>query len=887
MNTRNAFYLIPATLILNMLLMGFVLAVITSADETAFITITVDTPTDSNLLTVCSDVLPNDCSLRGAITKANGDASNQYSIIVPPGLYTLSVSGAGEDNNATGDLDITASMLLRGDIGTIINGNQLDRVLDVHSGITVTMEKLLIQGGHAPDGLPSLVPGGSGTNGDDGGGIRNTGVLTITDCTIANNQSGTGGAAGVMPGIPLVGGNGGNGGNGGGIYNNGILVILDSTISGNLAGSGGAGGPAGNAVAIPGGIGGFGGNGGGIANDSTLTIVQSSILNNKSGAGGMGGTGSNGVIPPFGPGGPGGPGGNGGSGGGIFNTSNLTITLSTVDGNITGDGGMAGTAGVPGTPAPSLFSLPAGSGGDGAGIYNLSGAIWLRIDSTTLSNNVTGNGGTGGTGAVGSMAPVGPGGPGGLAGNGGNGGGLYNDGNPAIVINTTLSGNLTGKGGAGGAGGAGGGGVAPGGNGGNGGNGGFGGGIFNQAVITLTNNTIASNQTGLFGVGGIGGLPGGVAGAPGMKGDGGGVAQNAGTVSLRNTIIGDNTGSVDNDCWGTFNTLGYNLIETASPNCLLIGDLSGNIMGQDPRLFSLGNHGGSNQTHALKDDSPAIDSANPATPGSGGNACATDDQRKDTRDDMRCDIGAFELQYADSDTVQKCSLATGSYTFGPTLAQIDVTSLGSLSCLSVKLVNHHHPNAGIHYQTGRYWTITPTGLNYTVNLTLPHNLPDHSIGLIGKYTGSGQNWVFGRTSATPSRISLHGITQLSDWAVGSNYPPTLTLASKAGFINSVSSFCAADFANHFHDKDGDTLQKVKIITLPITGTLKLSNTAVMVNQVITATNLSNLTYTPPSGWTGNTNFGWNGYDGMSYALSSGMMNITITLRSLYLPIILR
>jgi hypothetical protein len=264
MNTRNGFYLIPAALILNILLMGFVLAVIASAGETAFITITVDTLTDTNLLTVCSDGTPNDCSLRGAITKANGDASNFYTIFVPAGMYLLTLNGAGEDNNTTGDLDLTASMILRGDVGTIINGNQLDRVLDVHSGITVTMEKLFIQGGHAPDGLLSMIPGGAGTNGDDGGGIRNTGVLTITNCTVANNQSGTGGAARAMPGIPIPGGNGGNGGNGGGIYNNGILVILDSTVSSNLAGSGGAGGPAGNGVAIPGGIGGFGGNGGGL-----------------------------------------------------------------------------------------------------------------------------------------------------------------------------------------------------------------------------------------------------------------------------------------------------------------------------------------------------------------------------------------------------------------------------------------------------------------------------------------------------------------------------------------------------------------------------------------------------------------------------------------------
>jgi hypothetical protein len=115
-------------------------------------------------------------------------------------------------------------------------------------------------------------------------------------------------------------------------------------------------------------------------------------------------------------------------------------------------------AGVPGAPVPSIISMPAGNGGDGAGIYNLSSAIWLSIDSTTLSNNVTGNGGTGGMGAVGNMVPPGPGSPGGLAGNGGNGGGLYNDGNPAIAINTTVSGNLTGNGGAGGTGGAGGGG---------------------------------------------------------------------------------------------------------------------------------------------------------------------------------------------------------------------------------------------------------------------------------------------------------------------------------------------------------------------------------------------------------------------------------------------
>ena len=58
---------------------------------------------------------------------------------------------------------------------------------------------------------------------------------------------------------------------------------------------------------------------------------------------------------------------------------------------------------------------------------------------------------------------------------------------------------------------------------------------------------------------------------------------------------------------------------------------------------------GEHFTHALLLGSPAIDAGDPATPGSGGSACESKDQRDwvrpidaDLDGTARCDIGAYE-----------------------------------------------------------------------------------------------------------------------------------------------------------------------------------------------------------------------------------------------------
>jgi CSLREA domain-containing protein len=106
-------------------------------------TITVNTTNDE----LNSD---GDCSLREAIQAANTDAtvdacttgSGADTITLPAGTYTLSLAGASEDANATGDLDITSVITIDGAdaASTTIDGGGLDRVLDVRPSGGATLE---------------------------------------------------------------------------------------------------------------------------------------------------------------------------------------------------------------------------------------------------------------------------------------------------------------------------------------------------------------------------------------------------------------------------------------------------------------------------------------------------------------------------------------------------------------------------------------------------------------------------------------------------------------------------------------------------------------------------------------------------------------------------
>ncbi len=205
---RTAFHFIAVILSSSLLVVGTLL--LKSSPSRAEIQSTINVNSTNDDL-----VVNGNCTLREAIRAANTDApvdqcpagSGTDTIVLPEGTYTLAVPGTGEDQAATGDLDITqaVSIVGAGLANTIIDGNGValqDRVFDVDplaSGISVTFSGLTIQNGYVISA--------------NGGGIRNSGSLTLDSVAIKNSTMT------------------GSGEGGGGIYNTGTLVLQDSLVS--------------------------------------------------------------------------------------------------------------------------------------------------------------------------------------------------------------------------------------------------------------------------------------------------------------------------------------------------------------------------------------------------------------------------------------------------------------------------------------------------------------------------------------------------------------------------------------------------------------------------------------------------------------------------------
>jgi CSLREA domain-containing protein len=189
-----------------------------------------------------------DCSLREAIIAANA-GSGLDEVVVPAGTFVLSLAGTGEDAAATGDLDVTDSLILRGGgaTSTIIDGNAADRVLQVLSGVELTVSRLTVRNG---------VSGA-------GGGINNLGTTSISGCAISDNLADDGGGIANLGGVVTVAAGSVIDGNaaefdGGGVLNFGAATLSvrgGSEITGNVAGRGGgiysqSGTPVENAVLV-------------------------------------------------------------------------------------------------------------------------------------------------------------------------------------------------------------------------------------------------------------------------------------------------------------------------------------------------------------------------------------------------------------------------------------------------------------------------------------------------------------------------------------------------------------------------------------------------------------------------------------------------------------
>jgi len=208
--------------------------------------ITVDVTLDSNdpAYQACTSAA-NDCSLRGAISRANANPATTFTILVPAGIYTLTIPGADEDSNATGDLDLRASLTLQGvGMETSIlqagerKGDGIDRVLDMTGSETITVQvaQLTIQHGEVKDDK-------------QGGGMAIRGAnsdATLTQVMFKDN-TGEGYSFGA------------------GLFSNATTQVIDCVFSGN--GNGGEGGAVYHAV-------------------TSISFVRTTMMNNTSQYGG-------------------------------------------------------------------------------------------------------------------------------------------------------------------------------------------------------------------------------------------------------------------------------------------------------------------------------------------------------------------------------------------------------------------------------------------------------------------------------------------------------------------------------------------------------------------------------------------------------------------------
>ena len=310
-------------------------------------------------------------------------------------------------------LDITTTVAIDGPGSNTlaVSGNNAVEVFAIASGVTATISGLTVEhgagtaagGGGGIDNSGTLTMTYSAVSDNTasalGGGVSNLGTLTVIHSAVTGNSTGTG--------TGLSGLNGG-----GGIFSDGELSVQDSTVSDN-----------GTAVAAnP-------SDGGAIANAGGLVDITGSTVSGNSALGDVTGPGET------------------GEGGAIWNGQSgfLSVDDSTMAANrASADGGaIDDTGGGLGILAHTTLS-DNNAAGDGGGIDN-GGSVWIVSASTLAGDTAVQGGGidNAGTMLVETSTISG--------GNAGVGGGVDNSGQLAVTLSTvagSVGGGLDNGGGA-------------------------------------------------------------------------------------------------------------------------------------------------------------------------------------------------------------------------------------------------------------------------------------------------------------------------------------------------------------------------------------------------------------------------------------------------------
>jgi CSLREA domain-containing protein len=309
-------------------------------------------------------------------------------------------------------------------------------------------------------------------------------------------------------------------------------------------------------------------------------------------------------------------------------TAGITVTLNSLfmtGGDVEGQGGAIRNAASSTLILTSVVVKENKASTGGGGLANTGGSAVVQITQSVVQSNSVQGAGPAGGGILGINSGQITIAQSAIVDNqalGGDGGGFSIDG-PLVLKNVTISGNSAAN---------------------------NGGGIYLDSGgtgtwnnVTITNNTADANNDD--------------------QGDGGGVLSATSTrPTVSNSLLAGNfdnssSGSVYADCasaipaFVTLNSQGYNLFgdwTSSGTNCSfqteVATDQKGTSTPLNPGLAPLSSNGTDRPSHALLNNSLALNAANPATPTGSSFTCETTDQRGISRVTGRCDIGAFELK---------------------------------------------------------------------------------------------------------------------------------------------------------------------------------------------------------------------------------------------------
>ncbi|MCP4541984.1 MAG: DUF11 domain-containing protein [Chloroflexi bacterium] len=199
-------------------------------DGTAHITATASMVSDTTTVTILC--LPTIIAVTDTVDSGAGSLRQAVAEVCKGGTITFDAGLAGKTITLTEQIALSQDVTISGTVPITINGGGTTRVFQIDSGAHVTLHSLTISNGNV---------------GGAGGGIGNMGMLTVTHCTLSNNNT-----------SDYLGG---------GIYNGAVLMLRHSTLYNN------------NTTTQ---------DGGGIHNDGYMTITHSTLISNTSNESGYG-----------------------------------------------------------------------------------------------------------------------------------------------------------------------------------------------------------------------------------------------------------------------------------------------------------------------------------------------------------------------------------------------------------------------------------------------------------------------------------------------------------------------------------------------------------------------------------------------------------------------